>query len=198
MCAWEEHLPFFTLPKLSLLDVSSFFTPRLPPPGSLPCFPIPAWLLAALCLLPCVTARITLCGLCCLRMGSRFYLFLCSQHRAWLRRVAWKNWFSVKMSDLRSLEFYVNRIPLSSPSVLRRTLANPPGNAQWWQSQLCGPWACWSPTPLPRDTVGDPAPSGGRAGLCRRWVWASAVDREEGSARPLLGLCYWGSLISAL
>lgn len=99
-----------------------------------------------------------------------------------------KNWFSVKMSDPRSMEFYVNRIPLSSPSVLRRTLVNPPGNAQWWQSQLCGRWACWSPTPLPRDTAGDPAPfqvAGQTSG--RRRVWTSAVGMEEGKCAPTIG-----------
>lgn len=148
MCTWGGHLPFFTLPKLSLLDVSSFFTP-----GCLlqEVFLLsrPAWPLAALCLPPCVTAQITLCGLCCLRMGSRFDLFLCSQHRAWLRRAAPEQLVFSENEWLRNLGFYVNRIPLSSPSVLRRTLVKPPGNAQGWQSQLCGHWACWSPTPSP-------------------------------------------------
>ena len=55
------------------------------------------------------------------------------------------------------------------------------------------------PHPSPRDTVGDPAPfqvAGQTSG--RRRVWASAVDMEEGSVRPQLGLRYRGSLVSAL
>lgn len=97
------------------------------------------------------------------------------------------------------LEFCVNMVPLSSPSVSRRTLVKPPGNAQWWQSQLCGHWTCLSPTPLPQDTVGDPVPLQGAGQTSSRTRGrASAVGVDEGGGGPLSGLWYQGSLISVL
>lgn len=106
-----------------------------------------------------------------------------------------KNWFSVKMSDPRSMEFYVNRIPLSSPSVLRRTLVNPlemlsGGRASCVDAGPAGP------PPLPN---GRPSPiSVAGADLWQeRRVWTSAVGMEEGSVR-LVGLRYRGNLVSGL